>query len=153
MGTIKQAVYGDEESSTDITDSLVKMFNKNNKFIDIQVGPQLLETKEKGAKATLSQKEQEEIRKQAQESCGNALDADCMKNREESLRATKLAEKAQEEASQTIVGERLTVTVIDNKGKEKQLVIPKDNTFKFGKEVKSEAEYNKFLDELKKAFS
>lgn len=152
MGTIKQAVYGDEESSTDITDSLVKMFKKN-KYLDIQVGPGLLETKEKGTTATLSRSEQEEIRKQAQESCGNGLDDACMKSRQDSLRASKLAEKAQQEATQTIVGERLTVTVVDPKGKEKQLVIPKDNAFKFGKAPTDESEVGKTWDAIKNAIT
>ena len=152
MGTIKQAVYGDEESSTDITDSLVKMFKKD-KYLDLQVGPSLLETKEKGTTTTLSRAEQEEIRKQAQESCGNGLDDACMKSRQDSLRASKLEEKARAEASQTIVGERLTVTVVDAKGKEKQLVIPKDNEFKFGKAPTDESEIGKTWEELKKALT
>jgi len=149
MGTIKQAVYGDEETSTDITDSLVKEFRKN-KYLDLTVGPKLLETKEKGVTTKLSQAENEEIRKQALESCGNGLDDACMKSRQESLRASKLEEKAREEASETIVGERLTVTVIDPKGKEKKLVIPKDNVFKFGSSPQQESELSKFTEELNK---
>lgn len=152
MGTIKQAVYGDEESSTDITDSLVKMFKKD-KYLNLQVGPSLLETKEKGTTTTLSRAEQEEIRKQAQESCGNGLDDACMKSRQDSLRASKLEEKARAEASQTIVGERLTVTVVDAKGKEKQLVIPKDNEFKFGKAPTDDSEVGKTWDALKNALT
>lgn len=153
MGTIKQAVYGDEETSTDITDSLVKMFNKNKKYIELKVGPDLLETKEKGTPTTLSQAEKEEIRKQALESCGNGLDDACMKSRQESLRASKLEEKAREEASESIVGERLTVTVVDAKGKEKKLVIPKDNEFKFGRPAEPPSELSKFGDEMKKLFT
>lgn len=154
MGTIKQAVYGDEDTSTDITDSIVNMFKRGNRSIDVQVGPQLLETKEKGEKVELNSAEQEEIRKKALESCGNGLDEACMRTTQDALRQTKLEEKAREAAAKTIVGERLTVTIVDRTGKEKTLVIPKDNQFTLGKEpTPNEKKMAKFRDELLKIFS
>ena len=153
MGTIKQATYGDENSSTDITESLVKMF-RPNKYIDVKVGPQLLETREAGPATKLNQAEKDEIRKQAEQSCGNALDDDCMKSTQESLKASKLQEKSREEASKPIVGERLTVTVVDARGKDKKLVIPKDHPFRFGNAGKaSDNELTKAYDEFQKAFT
>jgi hypothetical protein len=154
MGTIKQATYGDEDTSTDITDSLVNMFKRGNRAIDVQVGPQLLQTKEKGGKVEINSAEDEEIRKKALESCGNGLDEACMKTTQDSLRQSKLEEKSRQAASEPIVGERLTVTVVDKLGKEKTLVIPKDKQFTFGKELSpQEQKMAKFRDELMKIFS
>jgi hypothetical protein len=154
MATIKQAVYGDEDTSTDITDSLVKIFRDGKRSIDVQVGPQLLNTKEKGAKVEINSAEEAEIRKKALESCGNGLDEACMKTTQDSLRQTKLEEKSREAAAHTIVGERLTVTVVDRTGKEKTLVIPKDKQFTFGKELSPhEQKMAKFRDEFMKIFS
>lgn len=134
MGTIKQATYGDEKSSTDVTDVLVNLYKKGNQSLSVVAGPTLLKEKEAGASVELNSEEKEEIRKQAIESCGNALDAACMKTTQQSLTASKLEEKSLKESQKQIVGERLTVTVIDAKGKEKKLVIPKDNEFKFGRQ-------------------
>lgn len=153
MGTIKQATYGDENSSTDITESLVKMF-RPNKYIDVKVGPQLLETRDAGPATKLNDSEKEEIRKQAEQSCGNALDDDCMKSTQESLRSSKLQEKSREQAGSPIVGERLTVTVVDARGKEKKLVVPKDHDFRFGNAGKSrDNEMTKAYDEFQKTFT
>ena len=80
MGTIKQATYGDEKSSTDVTDSLVRMFKEGKGFVEVDVGPKLLQTKEAGSTVELTDGEADEIKKQAQESCGNALDDACMKS-------------------------------------------------------------------------
>lgn len=154
MGTIKQAVYGDEDTSTDITDSISKIFKDGKRSIDVQVGPQLLNTKEKGDKVEINQAEDAEIRKKALESCGNGLDEACMKTTQDSLRQSKLEEKSRAAAASPIVGERLTVTVVDRLGKEKTLVIPKDKQFTFGKEqTPQEKRMAKFRDEISKVFS
>jgi hypothetical protein len=133
MGTIKQATYGDEKTATDVTDVLVNMFRSNGNSLNVVAGPTLLSKKDSGTKVELNADEKETIRKQALESCGNALDSACMKTTTDSLTASKLEEKALKEAQKPIVGERLTVTVIDAKGKERKLVVPKDQEFKFGK--------------------
>ncbi len=151
MGTIKQATYGDEKTSTDVTDVLVNMYKKGNQSINVVAGSSLLSTKEAGVKVELNGEEKETIRKQALESCGNALDEACMKSTQQSLTASKLEEKARKQAEKPIVGERLTVTVVDAKGKEKKLVIPKDKEFKFGRQPNPQAArtkhmYDKFVD-------
>ncbi len=151
MGTIKQATYGDEKTSTDVTDVLVNMYKKGNQSINVVAGSSLLNTKEAGTKVELNGEEKETIRKQALESCGNALDDACMKTTQQSLTASKLEEKAQKEAQKPIVGERLTVTVVDARGKEKKLVVPKDKEFKFGRQPNPQAArtkqmYDKFVD-------
>ncbi len=151
MGTIKQATYGDEKTSTDVTDVLVNMYKKGNQSINVVAGSSLLNTKEAGTKVELNGEEKAEIKKQALESCGNGLDDACIKTTQQSLTASKLEEKAQKEAQKPIVGERLTVTVVDARGKEKKLVIPKDKEFKFGRQADPQAArtkqlYDKFVD-------
>jgi hypothetical protein len=154
MGTIKQATYGDEKSSTDVTDVIVKMYKEGKNSLSVVAGPSILSKREAGVKVSLNDEENQEIRKQALESCGNALDANCMKTTQDSLRSSKLEEKAQKEASKPIVGERLTVTVVDGRGKEKKLVIPKDQTFKFGAAASEKAaQANKAWDEFQKIFT
>jgi hypothetical protein len=151
MGTIKQATYGDEKTSTDVTDVLVNMYKKGNQSLNLVAGPTLLSQKEVGVKVELNGEEKETIRKQALESCGNALDEACMKTTQQSLTASKLEEKARKEAEKPIVGERLTVTVVDARGKEKKLVIPKDKEFRFGRQSDPQGArrrdlWNKFTD-------
>lgn len=133
MGTIKQATYGNETSSTDVTDSLVNMFRSGKGFLELEVGPGIVKQREVGEKVELNDDEKSEIKRQAEQSCGNALDAECIRTTSESLRSSKLSEKARVASSQTVVGERLTVTVVGLDGKEKTLVIPKDNVFRFGR--------------------
>jgi cellobiose-specific phosphotransferase system component IIA len=95
MGTIKQATYGDEKSSTDVTDVIVKMYKEGKNSLSVVAGPSILSKREAGVKVSHNDEENQEIRKQALESCGNALDANCMKTTQDSLRSSKLEEKAQ----------------------------------------------------------
>ena len=154
MGTIKQATYGDEKSSTDVTDVIVKMFKEGKNSVSLVAGPSILSKKEVGPKVELNDEETEEIRKQALDSCGNALDDNCIKTTQNSLRASKLEEKSRKEASKPVVGERLTVTVVDSRGKEKRLIVPKDQTFRFGAAAsEKKAKNNKAWDEFQKIFT
>jgi hypothetical protein len=154
MGTIKQATYGDEKSSTDVTDVLVNLYKKGNQSLNLVAGPTLLKQKEAGVKVELNDEEKETVRKQALESCGNALDDVCIKTTSQSLTASKLEEKSLKQAQQQVVGERLTVTVVDARGKEKKLVVPKDQEFKFGRQTNpNKGKLDKAWDEFQSFFT
>jgi hypothetical protein len=131
MGTIKQATYGDDNASSDVTDALVNMYRSGKNYVELTVGPGILQRQEVGPRVELTPTEEETIQTQAQEMCGNALDVNCMRTSKESLRSSKLEEKARDQASIPIRGERLTVTLVEN-GREKTVVIPKNEVFRYG---------------------
>ncbi len=65
MGTIKQATYGDEKSSTDVTDVIVKMYKEGKNSLSVVAGPSILSKREARVKVSLNDEENQEIRKQA----------------------------------------------------------------------------------------
>lgn len=136
MGTIKQATYGDENTASDVTDTLINLYNKGGRYLELAVGPSLLKTETAGPKVSLTNAERAVIRDQAEEACGNALDTACMETNTAALTNAQLEEKSRDRAVDRITGERLTVTVVEN-GKQKTLVVPKDNLFRFGKKPES----------------
>jgi hypothetical protein len=141
---IKSATYGDENSSADVTRAITSLFRKNNNFIEIKASPSLLNMQGAGAKITLTNSDETDIRNQAEEACGNALDRECIDSQTETLRKRRLQEKASEEVFPRIKGERLTVTVVEG-GKTKTLVVPRDEMFQYGRRAKEDVPVDEYL--------
>lgn len=132
MNTIKSATYGNDTSSTDVTNWLLNQFAQGGQYVEVTAGPGVVGTQTMtGTTVELTPSEEDEVTEQAEITCGNAVDRDCMELQVQALRDSKLAEKARSQAVNPVTGDRLTVTVIEN-GQEKTIVVPKDQVFRFG---------------------
>jgi hypothetical protein len=151
-GTIKAATYGDEKSAADVTKAVVSLFQQGKNYIELKASPSILNMDGAGSQVELTTKDKEDVRAQAEESCGNAADYDCMENQTQLLTNTRLEEKAREQVVPAIKGERLTVTVLEGK-KTKTLVIPKDEMFRYGKRAPGDVPTEEYLDPLLKVLS
>lgn len=152
MATIRSATYGDESASADVTRAILDLFRKGGNFIELKASPSILNMRGAGGRVQLSDQDKIDIRNQAEEACGNALDRDCMNSQSERLRKTRLEEKAREEAFPRIKGERLTVTVVEG-GKTRTLVIPRDEMFRFGKQDPKNTPTGEYLAPLLNIFT
>jgi len=149
---IKSATYGDESSAADVTKAILDLYKKGGEFIELKSSPSLLNLQGAGAQVKLSNNDETEIRNQAEEICGNALDQDCVDTNIETLRKTRLEEKAKEQVFPRIKGERLTVTVVEG-GKNKTLVIPRDEIFRYGKAKPEEVPTEEYWSPLFNIFT
>ncbi len=152
MATIKAATYGDEKSAANVTNAIVDLFKRGGDFIELKASPSILNLAGSGAKVELSDQDKTNIRNQAEEICGNALDRDCMNSESERLRKMRLEEKAKEQVFPSIKGERLTVTVVEG-GKTKTLVIPRDEIFRYGKQKQEKIPADEYWSPLLNIFT
>jgi hypothetical protein len=146
-GTIKAATYGDENTAADVTRAIVSLFQQGKNYIELKASPSILNMDGAGTQAELTTRDQENIRAEAEESCGNAADQECMNNQVQVLTNARLEEKAREQALPTIRGERLTVTVVEA-GKTKTLVIPRDEIFRYGVRAPGDVPTEEYLAPL-----
>jgi hypothetical protein len=130
---IVDAKFGDETSTTNITDSLKAKLSGGS--IDVPVDSGLLPFVEVGKKVELTIEEQNQIRGQAQQACNGGLDKACVERQTQELTVAAIKEK--ENAANTtrdiVKGRRLTVTIRDELGKERTLIYPEGQQFTLGK--------------------
>lgn len=131
MAYIKSAYYGDEKSSRNITDSIRDKIVDGK--IDVLADSSLVPLFEVGSKVELTDNDLKDIKDKAIEMCGgNANDSDCIAARTQDLQRQRLEEKENEATSKSNVvkGTRLTVNVVDEKGRTRTLVVPSGQSFK-----------------------
>jgi hypothetical protein len=134
MVFIKQATFGDEASATDITASIQKKVTKG--YLDIIADSKLLPMITlDSTTATLTDSDKEMAKQQAIQQCGgNAHDQRCIDERtgkiEQSLLQTRVSE--QNATDKVIKGRRLTMTLVDDTGKERTVQVPDGQEFKLG---------------------
>lgn len=133
MVLIKQATFGDETSATDVTQSL--QGRVTNGYLAVVADSKLLPAVTLNTTAAeLTPEDKDLAMKKAIEQCNGANDQACLAERsgkfEQSLLQQKIAE--QNATDKTVKGRRLTVTVIDDYGKEQTLQIPDGQEFKVG---------------------
>ena len=84
-------------------------------------------------KAELDDYEIELIRDQAVKECGNANDSACVNATINRLSQAKMEEKIENNRRiGNIKGSRLTVTIVDKRGREKMIIVPKGQQFAYG---------------------
>jgi len=133
MATIKSATYGDASSAVDVTSSILGKMS--NGTITRTVDDSLLPIITGGdKKAELTTDEQEEIKAQAEKECSSSgNDTQCINATISRISESKLQEKitAQQQLG-AIKGPRLTVTFVDQRGREQSVIVPKGQTLNFG---------------------
>lgn len=131
MVTVKSATYGDEKTTTDVTGVVSgKLTNGKADFtVDDSIVPMLVVSD----KVELNDDEKEKIRAQAIKECRNANDTTCINATVNRLSQTKLEEKIENNRRiGNVTGPRLTVTIVDNRGREKTIIVPKGQSFTYG---------------------
>ena len=135
---IKRATFGDETSSTDVTKTLTDQLINNDGYIDTTADQSLIPivTWFGGGEGTtrLSRAEEREAQQKAQDDCGGGQNKSCVEVRKQQYSQAKLKEKAQKSvaADKVVKGRRLTVTYIDESGREQTSIVPDGNDFKVG---------------------
>lgn len=131
---VKQATWGDETSTTDVTQSVqgrVKDGSLNLKADSSLVPAVTLFSNT----ANLTDIDKQDINDQAIKNCqGNASDTQCIAAQTANLEATYLQTKiAQQNSSANIItGRRLTLDIVDENGNERTVMIPDGQTFTAG---------------------
>lgn len=124
--TIKQATWGDEAGTTDITRSLQNRASSG--YVDMVADASLVPaiTLEPQTTVSLTDEDNEKAHTAALKECGGGSDEKCVEARVASFEASALQTKiAEASSSKDIVkGRRLTVTFVDSTGREKTLQIP-----------------------------
>lgn len=130
MAYIKSASLGDERAMQDVTKSLNDKIDGGK--IQVVADSSLIPMFEVGGKVSLSSDEEAEIKQEAERQCGSANDSNCMDVTESKLRQSKMEEKKQQQQSSAFLvkGRRLTVTYVDESGKEKTVIVPEGQEFK-----------------------
>jgi hypothetical protein len=132
---IKRATFGDETSTTDVTKTLSQQLEEQG-YVDVMADASLVPLVNWGGpkKVELNQQEQEYAQEKAEEECGGGENKSCIEVRKQQQMALMLKEKESKTAAadKIVKGRRLTVTYIDENGKEQTAVIPDGNQFKAG---------------------
>ena len=130
MAYIESAFYGDEKTTRDVTKVLKdKIFGTS---IDVDVNEKIIPPFEVVDKVEITNLEEKKIKEDAVRACGG-VDQACIEKTEASLRQQTLAAKQNAtEANETLIkGKRLTVNIVDEKGKRIRKVVPDGNKFKY----------------------
>jgi len=134
--TIKSATWGDEKSTTDITNSMIE--KAKGGYLDLVADNSLVPAIDllSGSKTVaISDSEKTQINEDAVKLCGgNAQDQKCINFQKNQLESSMLQKKVAESQSSAniVTGRRLTLTFIDDKGAEKTVAIPDGQKVKFG---------------------
>ena len=131
MVTVKSATYGDEKTTTDVTTTISgKITNgKANFTVDDSIVPMLRVNQT----VTLDDDEKEAIQAQAQKECKSANDKPCINATVNRISQAKMEEKIENERRiGNVKGSRLTVTLVDDKGRESTVMVPKGQSFTYG---------------------
>ena len=133
--TIKRATWGDDSSATDITKTIMGMYDAKSNSISVEASQKLLPAVTVStAKVDLTDTEKADAKKKAVDMCGNANDANCVTSRTHTFEQSKLQEKMLEANStaNVIAGRRMTVVVIGPDGKEQTIQVPDGQKFELG---------------------
>lgn len=126
---IQSAYYGDETSFANITNSFLNKVA--NRTIDVTANGDLKPTFEAAPETTLEPADEKEIRDDAIRACGGEMDQKCLEATKLKLSQEKLKEKERTDLGRGVMkGDRLTVNIIDEKGKPRTLITPAGQTFK-----------------------
>jgi hypothetical protein len=132
--TIKQATWGDEAATTDVTKVLQDKASSG--YMDLVADPSILPAISLDPPKTvaLTVQDREEAKKFALDQCGGGQDDKCVAQRTASFEATLLQKRvAEQNSSKDIIkGRRLTVTFIDSNGVEKTIQVPDGQKLKIG---------------------
>lgn len=129
--TIQSAYFGDEVSSRNVTDSINSRIQGGQ--TEIPVNSSIIPLLQVGGAITLNDEDKKTIERQAKEQCGGGADQTCVANVKQTLARQRLQAKETENVASTaniIKGRRLTVKVVDEKGKQSEFVIPEGQSFK-----------------------
>jgi hypothetical protein len=134
MVLIKQATFGDETSATDVTQSLASKVT--NGYLSVVADSKLLPmvTLNSGT-TTLTADDIAKSKQDAIAQCGgNGHDENCINERSAKIQQTLLQQRTAEAnaSDKTIVGRRLTATIVDDYGNEKTVQVPDGQTFTLG---------------------
>lgn len=124
MAYIESAYMGDERSSQNVTSSLTQKIQGGR--IQTTANSSLLPMFEVGAKTTLSNQDEEDIKQQAEKQCGSGNNSQCLDATQAKLRQAKLEEKERERESSAylVKGRRLTVNYVDANGEKRKVIVP-----------------------------
>lgn len=127
MVVIKNASFGDEKSSVDVTKSVLS--KESGGKVEVLANSSLVSMFDTAVE--LDDFDEEDIRAEAEEQCGNANDTGCMNATMNKLRQTRMEEKKTEVNTNlgVLKGKRLTVEVEDDEGKTKQIITPAEQMF------------------------
>ena len=134
--TIKSATWGDEKSTTDITNSMIE--KAKGGYLDMVADNTLVPAVDllSGSKTVaLDDSEKTQINESAVKLCGgNAQDTKCINFQKNQLESSTLQKKVAESQSSAniVTGRRLTLTIIDANGVEKVIAIPDGQKVKMG---------------------
>lgn len=130
--TVKSATYGDDTSTTNVTDVISGKL-KNGK-INLRVEDSIVPTFGSGDEVvSLDNDEKADIKEQAIKECKTANDVQCVQAVSNRISQAKLDEKMlNQQRAGAITGNKLTVTFVDEKGREITRVIPKGQTLSIG---------------------
>jgi hypothetical protein len=128
MVYIDSAYFGDEKSFRNITKSILGKLSGDT--IDVVANETLIPAFEVSEKTELDDLEQRRIREEAVKACGGEANQECLERTRLKLNQEALLEKEKEvERKNVIKGRRLTVNIIDNEGKRKQVIVPDGQQF------------------------
>jgi hypothetical protein len=126
---IESAYYGDEKSFANITSSFLNKVIGG--VIDVTANSDLKPTFEAAPETTLDSKDERRIRDDAIRACGGEADQKCIEATRLKLAQQALQEKERTDLGKSVMkGDRLTVNIVDEKGKRKTLVTPAGQKFK-----------------------
>lgn len=134
MAYIQSAYFGDETSQRNITEVIRDKISGGK--IDVVANSSLLPMFEVGGNITLTKEDEKDIKDAAIRACGgNANDTQCIEAKTQDLQRQRLEEKEQETKSSanTVKGRRLTVKVVDEKGRTRTIVVPDGQYFRLDK--------------------
>lgn len=139
---IRNATFGDERSSTDVTGTLAELIRSKGS-LDIPVNSSLVPVFGKGSSVTLTDDEVKDAEANAEQACGGTSDQVCLEIKQQEFQAQRLQEKRTETmgVDSIIKGRRLRVTYIEN-GKVKVAQIPEGQVFKLGAPRAGSAAYS-----------
>lgn len=128
MVYIDSAYFGDEKSFRNITKSFLNKLSGGT--IDVVADETLIPPFEVSEKTELDNSDQRKIREDAVKACGGEADQECLERTRLRLSQERLKEKEKEvERKNIIKGRRLTVNIIDENGKRRQIVVPDGQKF------------------------
>ena len=143
---IKNATFGDETSTTDVTKTLMQQLDEFG-YVDVTADQGLIPIINwNGPKSTtLTRQEQKEAQEKAVDECGGAQNKSCIEVRKQQKMQLMLKEKENKSvaADKVVKGRRLTVTYVDEAGREQTMIVPDGNQFKVGNPAKK-GEINPF---------
>lgn len=128
MVYIDSAYFGDEKSFRNITKSFINKISGGS--IDVVADEKLIPPFEVSEKTELDNQDERRIREDAVKACGGEADQECLERTILKLKQERLREKEKEVERKNIVkGRRLTVNIIDENGKRRQIVVPDGQQF------------------------